>query len=115
MAEALTQTSGITVTRIRDNLVHLDAVKRLAKENERTIGLFPFGAFNEYAVDGRILVAIDESNKCVGYLLYRTSRDRATIVHLVVDDAARSKGVARSLVQHLLNSTKHLLGVGLKC
>jgi hypothetical protein len=49
------------------------------------------------------------------YLLYRVSRQRATIVHLCVDPACRALGVARLLVEELKQVTKPLTGIGLRC
>ena len=47
--------------------------------------------------------------------LYRVSRERATVVHLCVDDEQRGLGVARGLIQKLFDVTAGLRGVDLRC
>jgi hypothetical protein len=58
---------------------------------------------------------LTSQNECLGYLLYRTSGNKAAIVHLCANPAVRKQGVARKLVEHLKTETKHLLGIGLYC
>lgn len=77
--------------------------------------MFPKGAFQERAAARQILLAINNSGECVGYLLYRVARERAIIVHLCVRSDSRRQGVARSLVNTLKSDTKHLRGIGLHC
>jgi predicted nucleic acid-binding protein len=94
---------------------YLSDVKALGKANAQTLGFFPEGAFDDHAKRGHILVAVDQDENCVGYLLYRVSQDRAIIVHLCIDCAKRRKGVARKLVEYLQQITKDLYGIGLRC
>ncbi len=63
----------------------------------------------------QILVALDSERNCTGYLLYRVSYMKATIVHLCVDSTSRGHGTARTLVDHLKRVTKDLNGIGLHC
>ena len=93
---------------------HLQTVKRLWRENSQTLGFLPDGAFSDYASKHGILVALDSSG-CVGYLLYRVAKDRATIAHLCIADVARAKGHATALVRHLVTITGNLRGIGLRC
>ena len=90
-------------------------MKALWRANSRTLGFFPGGAFNDYAKQRNVLVAIDSKKKCIGYLLYRCSRGRVIIVHLCVDGAWRGKGLANKLIEHLKTSTKGFWGIGLRC
>ena len=94
---------------------HLEAVKELGKANAATLGFFPDGAFDDHANHRRILVALDEKENCLGYLLYRVSRNQAIIVHLCVEQSNRRKGVARELIKHLQMVTPCLHGIGLRC
>lgn len=94
---------------------HLATVKCLGAANAQTLGFFPEGAFDDYARRRQIIIAINESGKCVGYLLYRISQDRAIIVHLCVDSQQRDHGVARGLVDYLKKAVKDLRGIGLRC
>lgn len=87
----------------------------LHRLNAKTLGFFPKGAFEEHVRLRQVIVATDSAGQCLGYLLYRVARGRATIVHLCVADAARGKGVARLLVDCLKRETKSLEGIGLFC
>lgn len=94
---------------------HLRKVKRLGRLNSATLGFLPEGAFDEHAARRQIIVALDETDECTGYVLYRVSHHRATIVHLCVEDNHRRKGVAKSLIDHLRSVTNDLDGISLKC
>ena len=87
----------------------------LGKQHAETLGFFPKGAFQEHASRRHIFVALTSRNDCAGYLLYRTSSNKAVIVHLCVNPAIRKQGVARMLVDKLKAETKHLIGIGLHC
>lgn len=86
-------------------------------DNAATLGFFPDGAFDEYAAKGHLLAAYTNVNTLAGYLLFRIthSRNDVSIVHLCVDFSLRSKGVARTLVNELIERTKTHRGIGLWC
>jgi predicted nucleic acid-binding protein/GNAT superfamily N-acetyltransferase len=94
---------------------HLEAVKALGAANSQTLGFFPEGAFDDYARRRQIIIALDESQTCIGYLLYRISQERAIIVHLCVDSSKRTGGIGTRLFAHLKDSAKDLRGIGLRC
>jgi predicted nucleic acid-binding protein/GNAT superfamily N-acetyltransferase len=94
---------------------HLDAVKALWRANASILGFMPNGGFADHAARRWIIVALDSEQRCVGYLLYRIARNRATIVHLCVDSAWRRCHVGRELVEYLCQQTRHLSGISLKC
>lgn len=94
---------------------YLKKVKYLGRLNSTTLGFLPEGAFDEHARRKQIIVALDETEECIGYVLYRISHHRATIVHLCVEESLRRKGVARELVNHLQRVTEDLDGISLKC
>lgn len=75
----------IKIVAINEESLHLSSVKALWRQSSKTLGFFPSGAFDDYAKQKNILVAIDSKNACIGYLLYRCSHGRITIVHLCVD------------------------------
>jgi len=108
---------SIEVTPISEAPGYLFDVKGLGNANSATLGLFPDGAFEDYAKRGHILVALDEHGQCAGYLLYRISLRKlvVTIVHLCVDEEFRRKGVGRNLVDHLKDTTTQFRGIGLRC
>jgi GNAT superfamily N-acetyltransferase/predicted nucleic acid-binding protein len=110
-----TVTNPITLERLGFPTPHLERVMILHRLNAKTLGFFPKGAFEEHAKLRRIIVALESDGTCLGYLLFRIGRGRASIVHLCVSDAARGKGVARLLVDRLKQETKSLEGIGLYC
>jgi GNAT superfamily N-acetyltransferase/predicted nucleic acid-binding protein len=93
----------------------LESVIALHRADSRQLGFFPRGAFEEHARAGQILLARNERDQVLGYLLYRVAKQRAMIVHLCTAPSARGKGVARALVQHLKGVTRSLAGIGLRC
>ncbi|WP_414586275.1 GNAT family N-acetyltransferase [Scytonema sp. PCC 10023] len=101
---------------INNKSPHLPTVIELGRRNRATLGFLPKGAFEERAAKGEILGAIDREKGCIGYLLYRCSYDRITIVHLCVDSSYRGKGVAKLLVDYLKQRTQEKYsGIGLSC
>lgn len=107
--------NGITLERISFPTPHMQRVMDLHRLNAKTLGFFPKGAFEEHARRRQIIVALDGSAECMGYLLYRVARGRATIVHLCVADTARDRDVATLLVERLKKETKSLEGISLLC
>lgn len=90
-------------------------VKAIGRANTASLGFLPSGAFDQYLSQGTVLVAVDDNDECVGYLLWRISQGQARIVHLCVRESARGKGVARALVQALHQRTQGLQGISLWC
>lgn len=93
----------------------LAEVSRLWRSNSATLGFFTAGAFHEYAAKGQILIAEDDSEQCVGYALYRISRNVVALVHLCVATERRSSGVARALIDGLKSATQTMRGIRLSC
>jgi len=102
------------ITHLSD-LKQCDAVFALYRGDSGTLGWMPKGAFAEGIMNRRLLVAIDQAGRFVGYLLYRVVGRRATIAHLCVSKEVRGKGVAASLVTALKEHTSELDGITLKC
>ncbi len=105
----------MAVLAIDETSEHLKTVKVLWRANSDTLGFLPDGAFSDYANKHGILVAVDSDDTCVGYLLHRVAKDRATIAHLCIADTARGQGHATALVRHLVATTGDLRGIGLRC
>jgi GNAT superfamily N-acetyltransferase/predicted nucleic acid-binding protein len=93
----------------------LEAVIKLHAAGKARLGPFPKGAFEDHARRKMILVAIAADKTVAGYLLYRVAKNRAAIVHLTTNANCRNKGIARLLVNHLKERSKHLLGISLRC
>jgi ribosomal protein S18 acetylase RimI-like enzyme len=100
---------------INSNSKYLSEVKKLWRTNSATLGFFPDGAFFDYADKRQILVAVTESDSLIGYLIYRVTKQRISIVHLCVDSSARKQGIAKLLVDFLKQNTKNSYGIGLYC
>jgi predicted nucleic acid-binding protein len=93
----------------------VDAVN-LGDKNSKTLGFLPKSAFEKYAKSGQLIGAFDtKSNEFLGYLLYRISYNRVTIVHCCIDSAHRNKNVAQKLVTNLKQTTKQYDGIKLSC
>jgi predicted nucleic acid-binding protein/GNAT superfamily N-acetyltransferase len=107
--------SSITLERPGFPTPHLERVMALHRFDSKKLGFFPRGAFEEHARLRQIIVALDSVDNCIGYLLYRVARGRASIVHLCVAEAARGKGVATLLSDRLKQETTLLEGIGLYC
>lgn len=105
----------VTVTKASP---YLDTVIRLADENSSTLGFLPREAFFTRASEEEIFVSVDENENVLGYLLYGTNqRDLLIyITHLCVDKEHRSKGVARALLERLVETTKYKFrGIRVRC
>lgn len=107
--------NGIKIERTALSAAVLECVISLHRESAKTLGFFPKGAFEEHARLRQIIVALEDDGDCLGYLLYRVARGRATIVHLCISEKARGRGIARLLVDRLKQETKYLEGIGLFC
>jgi len=96
---------------VENNTDILNRVIELANRNSKTLGFFPRGAFEQKAVQKRIIAAISE-DVVYGYVLfeYTKSRHIVSIVHLCVDSQFRKQGVARSLLRELECIVKDKVG-----
>lgn len=106
--------AGVTIIPIFKAPEFLGAVIDLGDINKKTLGFLPKAAFNQYALDGQILLAIQDK-KLTGYLMYRPVNMKITIVHLCVDGQFRGIGIARKLFNYLKESSKNYIGIGLFC
>lgn len=91
-------------------------IVQLGDDNSKTLGFLPKVAFEKYSQQNQLIGAFDkDTSDLLGYILYRTSYNKATIVHLCIDDAHRNKGVAKKLVDYLKKDTKKFSGIRLSC
>lgn len=88
----------------------------LGDRNSRTLGFLPESAFAKYAQEGQLLAAYRKGSKeLLGYLLYRISYNRITIVHLCISKRYRNLNVALNLVNNLKENSKQYDGIRLSC
>lgn len=88
----------ISVAQVSAESALFEQVVALGNANSRTLGFFPKGAFVDAAVESRLLAALDANQNLAGYVLYRTSGQRAMVVHLCVEAAHRRRGITKVLV-----------------
>ncbi len=105
----------VTVQAVDEQSPYLQDVKRLWRVHSATLGFLPDGAFQDYARERHVVVALDERGTCAGYLLYRIVRDRATIAHFCVAPEFRGQGCARAMIDWLIKATKKHRGIMLSC
>ena len=96
---------------------YLTEVIRFGSENSTTLGFLPKGAYVQSACSKQILIAIDNNNRLLGYLLYAINNRQSFtyIVHLCVDKAYRRHGVALALTDELKKKTLALTGIRVRC
>lgn len=88
----------------------------LGDKNSKTLGFLPESAFAKYAKEGQLIAAYKKkSNKLIGYLLYRISYNKVTIVHLCISEHNRNSNVASMLINYLKENTKQYDGIKLSC
>lgn len=97
----------------------LTQVVKLADSNRSSLGFMPEQAFEPFAKDEQIIIALADE-EVLGYLLFRrvVSKHRVAIAHLCVGKNNRGKGVPEQLfkflVQHVRKSHA-TSGILLKC
>ncbi len=88
----------------------------LGDNNSKTLGFLPYQVFKNSAKQKKIIGAFDKvTNEFFGYLLYRVSYNKVTIVHCCISPEHRGKKVAVKLVDYLKKNTKQYDGIKLSC
>lgn len=88
----------------------------LGDRNSKTLGFLPYVAFEKYAKQKQLIGAFEKSsNELLGYLLYRISYNKVTIVHLCISETKRNNNTAKKLVHFLKKNTKQYDGIKLSC
>lgn len=95
---------------------HYQRVIELGNANSATLGLLPFAAINQAAADGRVLACVEDS-EVKGYALFgkRVRTSDISLTHLCVDHGQRGRGVARELVEAIVERNPHRAGIRLSC
>ena len=79
MSDIFMKGNGVYIKAIKGNSEYADQVKALGKANSSTLSLFPEGAFDQYIWEGNVLVALDENDTFLGYLLYTVKKKERQI------------------------------------
>lgn len=108
---------SVYVETIKGNSEYADQVKALGKANAGKLSLFPEGAFDHYIWKGNVLVALDEDDTFLGYLLYAVKKKerRIRIYHLCLKKESQGKGIAKQLIEHIKNITREFIDIYLVC
>ncbi|MEC3905540.1 hypothetical protein VOI54_00770 [Tamlana sp. 2201CG12-4] len=88
----------------------------LGDKNSKTLGFLPVVAFEKYAKQNQLIGAFEShTNELLGYILYRVSYNRVTIVHCCIDEKYRNNNTAFKLVTYLKKNTKQYEAIKLSC
>ena len=95
---------------------HYQRVIELGNANSATLGLLPYAAINQAASEGRVLAFVDDG-EVKGYTLYgkRVRTSDISLTHLCVDRGERGQGIARALVDGIVERNPHRAGIRLSC
>jgi predicted nucleic acid-binding protein/ribosomal protein S18 acetylase RimI-like enzyme len=94
---------------------YLESIKKLADENDATLGFLPYGAFDRLASQQRVLGCISTQDECVGYLVFEIRKNRVKILHLCISAHFRSQGIPGQLLSYLKKTTADLYGISVSC
>ena len=88
----------------------------MGNANSATLGLLPFAAINQAASEGRVLAFLD-GDEVKGYALYgkRVRTGDISLTHLCVEQSQRGQGIARELVEGIVQRNPHRAGIRLSC
>lgn len=97
-----------------------ESVFALGESQKQVVGMLPRLAWQEYADDGRLMVAVESAPgealpRVVGYAAFRLPRQEVVLAHLVVNPADRGRGIARQLVDTLSKRYAARRGIRVKC
>ena len=93
-----------------------DQVVELGDANSATLGILPYAAIKEAAADGRVLAYV-AGGAVKGYALFsrRVRTSDISLTHLCVGQQFRSRGIARALVEAIVERHPHRAGIRLLC
>ena len=104
------------IEEVRPDSSHYERVIELGNANSRTLGHLPFEAIRQAAAEGRLLAFVEDGN-VKGYALFgkRVRTSDISLTHLCVDRNQRGRGIARDLVEGIVERNPHRAGIRLSC
>ena len=100
----------------------LKRARALGDSQTKTLGLLPYAAWEDYARQSHVLVAVAESDCSVakvgtllGYTAFRTPRQDVVLAHLVVTPGLQGHGIALALIRELSNRYAERRGIAARC
>ena len=91
-------------------------VVELGDANSKTLGFLPYEAISHAAAEGRVLAYV-EDRAVKGYALFgkRARTGDISLTHLCVDHSERGQGIARQLVEGIVERHQHRAAIRLAC
>ena len=104
------------IREIKPDSHHYRQVVELGNANSRTLGFLPYAAIRDAASKGGVLGYI-RNGVVEGYVLFaeRVRSGRVSLTHLCVGAGHRRSGVARELVEAIVERNPHSAGIRLSC
>ena len=104
------------IREIKPDSPQYDQVLELGNANTRTLGLLPYAAIRDAAVKGGVLGYIG-NGVLRGYVLFarRIRSGEIRLTHLCVDAEHQESGIARELVEAIVERNPHSAGIRLSC
>lgn len=93
----------------------LESVDELMKKNSQTLGFLPKEALQSYLEKNNVIGAISDDDNLVGYLLFGANSEYFRITHLCVVEEYQGQGIARKLVNKLIESVSTQKAIKLNC
>lgn len=95
---------------------HYERVIELGNQNSKTLGFLPYEAIREAATEGRVLGCV-EDGEVKGYALFakRVRTGDISLTHLCVHSENRIGGIARALVEEIVERNPNGAGIRLSC
>ena len=93
----------------------LDSVDALMKTNSSTLGFLPREALKQYFATEGVLGITCGKDELIGYLLFAINSERVRIAQLCVSDEFRGKGLAKILIDALVDLTTTQTQITLRC
>lgn len=88
----------------REVAPHIENVRLAADQERRSFGFLPASAYDQFALQGRLLVAIDdECEQFLGYIAYGGVPPQARIFQTYASPIARGRGVGDLLLRALID------------
>ena len=109
-------TSAATIEVIRPDSPQYDQVVELSDANTKTLGMLPYPVIRQAAADGRIIANVSDG-VVRGYALFsrRVRTGDISLTHLCVGQQHRDRGIARSLVEAIVERHPQRAGIRLSC
>ena len=104
------------ITEVKTGSALYDQVVALGDANRATLGLLKYAAIEQAAEKGGLL-AFADNGEVMGYALFskRVRTGDISLTHLCVDRNQRGRGIARELVEGIVERNPHRAGIRLSC